>query len=99
MGDDEVVKGRPEIVDKVSYHGREHGMRLVGDVQGIDPASLSAPRLSDEDDFVRMSVRVPLDLAVDVHHVLLRSLDLAPPGVIANHDMSAAFFDPREKVV
>lgn len=84
-GHDDMIECASQVVYEVAQHDGNHRIRLLNDVESVSLDVVIALWLPDGDGPVRVGASVPLGFTTDVYHVVLRPLELEPPGV--GHDV------------
>ncbi len=84
----EVVKRRPGIVKNVAEDDSAHWFQLPRDLESVAPAVASRMLFAfwppyDPDRLIWVAFFVPLDLELQLLEVLLRPVELEPPGLLA----------------
>ncbi|MHB8689198.1 MAG: hypothetical protein ACYDB4_18725 [Candidatus Dormibacteraceae bacterium] len=79
-----MVERAPSVMKDVSGENCQRRIRLIDDVKAIAPAVgvllLAVGRPNGPDDPIRLAVAVPLEFDLEVFEVLLRPVQLEPPG-------------------
>ena len=76
-----MIQCASEVVYEISEDDGNQRIRLLGDSEPVSDALRLSLWLPDLDDLVRVAVGVPLGLTADIYHVVLRPLELEPPGI------------------
>ena len=80
-GYDHVIECASQVVYEVAQHDGDHWIRLLNDVQPVSLDVVIALWLPDGHSPIRVAIGVSPGFTADIYHVLLRPLDLEPPGV------------------
>ena len=81
--DNDMVECAAKVVYEVTQDYGDHRIRLLSDLQAVEPSVRMALRLPpDGDNLIRVTVGVEPSIALDFHHVMLCPLDLEPPTLM-----------------
>ena len=80
-GYNDMIECTSQVVYEVTEHDGDHRIRLLNDIKPVSVDAVIAVWLPDGDGSIGAAVRVAPGFSADIYHMVLRPLELEPPGV------------------